>query len=356
MATYNYYHFNQGSYYAGTYDVPVNDENAWINGTAGTVCQPGSILKFSPGNIYGTDEIINFALDYTMSIESLTVSDWDLNMKNEWFQAYMTKVGLKRFITEPVYDILFNQWESDFGFEQLSGLSLAYVYQEPVSLEVRLGINVYANTFFQDWIFANANDPNLGVVAADLYGTLKPGTHYISNVGKITYGGHTDIVYSFGIPNVFTEYVLTGGESLATGGGNLFKEIKLAGAIFKDNESVVQAHYIVVKNVPEDDPTKGYCTALRAKNESGFNTAVTAYLGPFCVGDVLTVINDSIYTTRTNLTNTFTWTWFGDLSDIPTTWYLADITNPCTDYRTVPIFDMLFPLRVVSECKYEDFD
>jgi len=351
---YNYYTFTQGAdFYTGNYNAPVNSATL----PTGTVCQPGDILKMSPGNVFGTGESITFSLDYSLTIESPLVTDWDTSFKNEWFQAYMTKVGLSRFITNPIYPTLLSAFEATFGFEQLSGLSIAYVNQDAASLEVRIGVNLYINTFFEDWIFANAADPYLGAVAADLFGTLKPGPHYISNVGKVTYGGWSDFVWSFATPYTFTNYALAGGEGLENGGGNMFKEIKLAGALFDDaNVSKVNAHYLVVKNVPIDDPTKGYCTYYRSKNEPGFNSNVTAYLGPFCIGDVLTVINDSVYTTRTNMTNTFTWTWFGDHIDVPTTWYLADITNPCTDYKTVPIFDMLFPLRVVSECKYEDFN
>lgn len=354
MATYNYYGFAQGaSYYAGSYSAAVNTATM----PTGSICQPGDVLKFSPGNSYGTNEIMTFALDYNLTIESMTVGDWDTVTKDKWFQSYMTKVGLSRFITDPIYAKLLSDWEAGFGFERLSGLSLAYVYQDTISLEVRLGVNLYIDTFFEDWVFTNAPSPTYGTIASDIFGTLKPGPHYISNVGKITYGTWTDFVWSFGVPNIFDEYVTLGTENLANGGGNLFAEIKLAGGYFNaSNESIVNAHYIVVKNVPQDDPTKGICTYLRSKNEIGFNTNTTAYLGPFCVGDVLTVINDSVYTTRTNLTSVFTWTWFGNLYDVPTLWYLADISNPCQDYQTVPVYDMLFPLRVISECKYENFD
>lgn len=352
--SYNYYAFTQGSdYYSGVYSSPINS----LISPTGTVCQPGDILKMSPGTVFGTGETLSFALDYTLTIDSPTSSDWTSSLKDQWFQAYMTKVGLSRFITDPIYPTLFAAWQSGNGFEKLSGLSLAYVYQDSITFEVKLGVNLYVDTFFEDWIFANSPDPQLGVVAADMNGTIKPGPHYISNVGKVTYGTWSDFVWSFGIPYTFTQYVLSGNEGLTSGGGNLFKEIKLAASLFDDNNnSKVDAHYIVVKNTPSDDPTRGLCTYLRSKNEIGFNTNLTAYLGPFCIGDVLTVINDSVYTTRTNTTSNFTWTWYGDNFDIPVTWYLADISNPCVDYQTVPIYDMLFPLRVISECKYENFD
>ena len=358
MATYNYYNFTQGAtYYAGGYSAPVNS----LIAPSGSVCQPGDVLKLSPGN-YGSGESVSFVLDYALTIESLQSIDWTsgtAGLQNNWFQSYMTKSGLSRFITDPIaYPLLFNYWVSLNGFQNLSGLSIAYVYQDPKSSEVKIGVNLYQDFFFENWVTEYSESPQYGYIAADVFGTLTPGPRYISNVGKVTYGGWTDYVWSFDFkPNVFTEYVTLGSESLATGGGNVFGEIKLAGGYFDaNNNSIVDAHYLIVKNVPSDDPTKGFCTYLRSKNEPGFNTNLTAYLGPFCVGDVLMVINDSTYTSRTNLTPAFQWTWFGDLTSVPTIWYLADISNPCVDYKTVPVYDMLFPLRVISECKYENFD
>lgn len=351
---YNYYSFTQAlDFYTGTYSAPVNSLTTPI----GTVCQPGDVLKMSPGTVFGTGELLNFALDYTLTIESPSSVDWTSALRDTWFQAYMTKVGLSRFITDPIYPTLLAAWTSSMGFEKISGLSIAYVNQDSTSKEVRIGVNCYVDTFFEDWIFTHAPDPHLGPVAADMNGTIKPGPHYISHVGKVTYGGWTDFVWSFGTPYIFSNYTLSGNESLTNGGGNSFKEIKLAASLFDaNNNSIVNAHYVVVKNVPANDPTKGLCTYLRSKNEPGFNSSTTAYLGPFCMGDVLNVINDSVYTTRTNTTSSFTWTWYGDNFNVPVTWYLADISNPCTDYKTVPIYDMLFPLRVVSECKYENFN
>lgn len=353
MAIYNYYGVDtRPSYYERTYLAPVNvlttpTAYAPVTDPIGT---PDDILKMSPGTAYGTNETLTFTvgLDYPLTVESLTVSDWDIVLKEKWFKAWMTKVGLGNFINQPIFYDLFNEWEAQFGFEKLSGLSIASVFQDLETSEISLMINVYESTFFKDWIFANNNLP----IASLLNGSLIPSKHYISHVGKITYGGHVDYVWSFATkPFIFKDYTLS--NDFVNGGGNMFAVIRLAGASFKDNVAVVNPHYLVVKNVPKEDATRGFSTANRClSGELDYDT----YLGPYCIGDVLTVLNDSAITTRTNLTNVFQWTWYGELYNIPTLWYMADITNPCEDYRAVPIFDMLFPLRVISECKIENFD
>lgn len=305
------------------------------------ISQPGDVLKFSPGLVYGTNESLIFNFDYPLAIESLNVSDWTLSLKNQWFQSWMIKVGLGNYINHTVYNTLFSAWETDYGFEKLSGLSLAYAIQDSNTFEIKLGINSYVSTFFQDWVFNNPSQ-----IATDIFGTLKPGPHYISHVGKITYGNHTDYVWSFANGFIFNEYngdgALNG--NIVTGGGNAFVEVKLAALNLENGTPKTIPHYIIRKNVPDNDPTRGI-----ASIES-------VYQKPFCIGDVLTVLNNSTFTTRSNNTANFTWTWFGNLIDIPTAWYLADASDPCNDYRTVPIFEQLFPLRVISECKFENFN
>jgi hypothetical protein len=356
MAIYNYYGTNlvvptpsiPDTYYARTFNAPINVlTTPQSSNLADEIGTPDDILKLSPGISYGTNESITFILDYPLTIESLTVGDWDLVLKEKWFKAWMTKVGLSNFISQPVFYDLFNAWEELLGFEKLSGLSIATMFQDITTFEVSIMVNIYESTFFRDWIFANQSP-----IASLLNGSLIPGKHYISHVGKVTYGNHTDYVWSFSSkPFIFNQYTIA--NDFVNGGGNIFALIKLAGANYKENISVVKPHYLIVKNVPKNDPTKGFSTSNR-KIDNEFPEI--AYLGPFCIGDVLTILNNSSITSRTNLTNTFQWTWFGDLSNIPTIWYIADVTNPCEDYRTVPVYDMLFPIRVISECKIEDFD
>lgn len=356
MATYNYFSFVAApadviagidlNKYTGTLSAPTTSNAPTIPNALETpaIAQPGDVLKFSPGNLFGTDELVTFTtgLDYPLTIESLTNSDWSNTMKNKWFQSWMTKVGLGAFITQPVYTTLFNAWEALNGFEMLSGLSVAYVVQIPSTLEIKIGVNMYLSTFFSDWVISNP-----GTDASNIFAALTKENIYISNVGKVTYGGSTDFVWTFATPFIFSNY--TGGgvtnSSLSNGGGNVFAEISLAGGIFdNDLNSIVEARYIVRKNVQPYDPTNGIASVE------------SVYQAPFCIGDVLTVIDTSTYTTRTNLTNTFNWTWFGNLINVPNIWYLADISNPCNDYKTVPIFDQLFPIRAISECKFENFD
>lgn len=357
MAIYNYYGVStRPSYYNRTYLTPVNiltTPTAFANVTD-PVGTPDDILKMSPGTVYGTNETLTFTtnLDYSVTIESLSVSDWDIVLKEKWFKAWMTKVGLSNFINQPIFYTLFNDWEADFGFEKLSGLSIASVFQNPVTFEINIMVNVYENTFFQDWVTNVNNKNDYPTESALLFGSLIPSKHYISHVGKVTYGGYSDYVWSFSTkPFNFSNYVIT--SDFVNGGGNLFALIKLAGAVFKNNISVSKPHYLVIKNVPKDDPTKGFSTVNRFLNNEFLDYNA---IGPYCIGDVLTVLNDSTITSRTNSTNVFQWTWYGELFNIPTLWYMADITNPCEDYRAVPVYDMLFPLRVISECKIEDFD
>ena len=151
--------------------------------------------------------------------------------------------------------------------------------------------------------------------------------------------------YSIQTSNVWTfggrSYELYAGDgvlnsNLTIGCGNIFAEIKLAGIEYA-------AKYIVKKEVDSRDPTFGLCSGEE---------------GPFCIGDQIYVIDTSTLSTRlftgTNLD--FTWTWVGNQDTTYREWYIANITNPCVDFRAVPISELLFPLRVISECQFEDFD
>ena len=192
-------------------------------------------------------------------------------------------------------------------------------------------MNVYPITFIMD--YANTL-PNNNILKNKIY-TYYTQSNYISNCCKVTYKGFTNIVWCFeGIEYSFYNINNIGLiPNLINGGGNRFSEVKLGG-------NNIQAHYIVKKNIDINDPTLGLCSGTSK---------------PFCIGDLITIIDTSCWTSYNNISG---WSWVGDmvtLSDIYT-FYIADVSNPCVDYSNVPISSIFFPFRIIQFCEFLNFN
>ena len=324
-----YYGFNPLDKYTGSQlDPVIGTETA----TVGDLCQPGDIVKLSAGtNAWNQDPqtITNF-LNSEVTISSMEKSDWTEEQKDEWFEGYLKYVGLESLVDSLYYQELFDYAEVINIFEELSGASIAYVDQS-TSGEVTICCTVYENDFILQYALSLPNSDDLRTIILSEHIVKPP---YISNVFKTSYNGFEHVTWCFdGI--IYTEYNLSNlsiEPSLTNGGGNIFGEVKLAG-------DGIRAHYLVKKNVDPKDPTIGLCSGEP---------------GPFCMGDEIILIDTSVYT-KDNGTNG--WSWIGDFTQLDglNTWHIADVTDPCTDYANVPIFDQLFPLRVIAFCRYQNF-
>lgn len=336
----NYFEFTSSGDFKGEYSL-VQSINTVIE-TIGDTSNPCDILKLNVGDDVWSQipESITYS-NINLTIETLTISDWTIEMKEEWFNAYLLHIGIISKITPSQYAELFNHAESLNIFERLSAPSIAYVNRNDgtnaynddffYTNEVFIGVNTYKNNFILEYV----NNLPSSELKDIIYTNYKQGDVYISNALKVTYDGFTDIVYAFeGIEYPLFNIDNIGLEpSLTNGGGNIFAEIKLAG-------NKLQSRYKVRKNVNPDDPTFGYCSGVG--KEQGYG---------FCMGDEIVIVDTSVWSSS----STSGWTWIGDYSVLPYEWHIADVTKPCEYYRNVSIFDQLFPLRIISFCVFDDF-
>lgn len=68
----------------------------------------------------------------------------------------------------------------------------------------------------------------------------------------------------------------------------------------------------------------------------------TAYIDNISAIEVLEITTD--------------WTWLGDYSQLKYEWHIADITDPCTDYKNYGVESMKFPIRVIQSCDLDNFN
>ncbi len=306
---------------------------------SGYIGEPSDILKFNSGtNAWSQIKVSHIFLNSELTISSLNGTNWTTDAKLEWFNDFLFFVGLSEKITPSEHATILNYFESRDLFQLLSSPSVAYVTRNDgtngaildpyLSDEVSIGLNVYD---FQ-WLMDLAKTmPNNAPLKNKIYSFAKKGNIYISNACMVDYRGFKNIVYCFdGI--VFPKYNISSiglVPSLSNGGGNIFGEVRLAA-------STVQAHYIVKKNVSEDDPTVGLVSGEGA---------------PFCIGDFITIVDTSAVTSYNSTTG---WTWLGDFSQINYVWDIADVSK-LENYSNVPIHDILFPLRIIQFMIFDDF-
>jgi hypothetical protein len=332
-----YFPFIETGDFQGIYSSVINT----TSGISGSMCQPGDIIKLNEGtNAWSQIPESILLLNDEIHISSLSGTDWNNTLKTEWFDAYIKHIGLGNKLSPSQYNTLFSYSESIGIFEQISAPSIAYITRNDgstsgspyddnfITNEVSIGMNVYQNEYIKDYAGTLPQGDDL---RNTIYSNHISNTVYISNACKVTYDGYTDIVYCFsGI-----EYPLYNLNSLgftpdlSTGGGRIFGEVKLAG-------DSIQAHYKIRKNISDIDPTEGMCSG------EGL---------PLCMGDEIVIVDTTCWTEN----GTNGWSWIGDFTVLDYTWHLADVTNPCVDYRNVPVYDMLFPLRIIQFCLFEDF-
>lgn len=360
MANYNYFAFTEDDpvdkLSGGILADYVNNNGVIAPAPIGELCQPNEIIKLSPNNDLNNlnysqiDDYIDFTISgENVRVAGLTELDWneidDIDtFKEVWFKAWMNHVGLNSYTTEDIFNTLIADFENDDGFQKLSGPSVAYMHQNTETLEVTLGLNAYESNFWLDWIATHSTNP----YSTEIRKSLTNLPHFISHIAKITYSNDTHNTWSFDTRK-YSTYSGPGVENgnILVGGGNYFTEIKFAGANYIiDNNLTTEftkAKYVIKKNIDPRDPTFGLCSG---EGE------------PFCVGDQLfvidiSIINDRIYS-GTNAG--FSWTWIGTPTDVDRKWHIANVSRPCTDYANIPINNMLFPLRVISECIFSDFN
>ncbi|MFV2014991.1 MAG: hypothetical protein ACC656_06165 [Candidatus Heimdallarchaeota archaeon] len=352
MASYNYFAFEANDISdplaGGTLSEPVLQTTATI--PTGEICQPADITKISPGTAYSqVDDIIVFQdMDNeNVTVSGITKAEWNnvdqkyngtvygsgtngVTLKESWFAQWMEFLDLEDYINDPIFVDILQDFEDDDYFQQLSGLSISYLSQAGDTLELSLSVNCYQTSFFTDWLNSNS-----GSTVIEMKTKIKSSPHFISNAGKIEYFNDYNYVWSFDTRKYNYDGDGVTSASLTNGGGNIFYEIKFASLEY-------EALYSVKKDVDPRDPTFGLC--------SGEDK-------PFCVADEIFVIDISSLTRRTysGTGNDFIWTWMGSPSAINREWYIANISDPCNDYTFTPISEMLFPLRVISECEYGDF-
>ncbi|SRR6266403_959181 len=292
----------------------------------GSICGPGDIAKI--GLNWYTSESVDF-LSGDLTIESLLSSDWSSQLKQDWLKAYLKYIGLGT-LSNTNFNLVLQKAEDINLFNQLSNPSVAYVNKDLITNEISIALNVYDLRFVIELgnTFAN-NDPFKILI----YLNHTKDKALVSNLCKVKYKGYEQIVWCFdGIE--YKDYELSNTPSLFDGGGNIFGQVKLAG------DGII-TKYIVKRNIDPNDPTVGIC--------SGDG-------GPFCMGDEIHLIDTSVWTTNEFGTNGSTWTWIGDYSQLKYHWYIADITNPCYDYRNYGVEMMKFPIRVIQFCELNDFN
>jgi hypothetical protein len=308
----------------------------------GGICQPGDSRKIAPGtNFGGNGDWLIWNLDHELRIVAPGQFEWDSisesgeSYRHKWFKQFLVSVGLEEVINDIVlYTELFDDFNNTGNFEIISGPCVAYVEQDSNTFEVKIGVNSYDNRFFIDWLDANQTNPKYNFVSD----RLNPSPHYTTHVMLVEYSADSHLLYSFD-GTVYSGYTGPGAtiSNLENGGGNIYTEFRLAGIEY-------EADYDIKENVDVNDPTGGLC--------SGNIVEI------LCIGEKYWVIDKSTLSKRnfTGTNNDFTWTWVNSHDAIDRKWFIADVSQPCTDYANIPISEMLFPLRVISECTFEDFN
>lgn len=292
----------------------------------GSICTPSDIVKI--GLDWNTVETVDF-LSGDLTVKSLVSSDWTTQLKEDWVKAYLKYIGLGT-LSNTNFNLVLQKAEDIDLFNQLSNPSVAYVNKDIVSNEISIGLNVYDLRFVIALgnTLAN-NDPFKSLI----YLNHTRNKALVSNVCKVIYKGYEEIVWCFdGIE--YKDYEVSNTPSLIDGGGNIFGQVKLAG------DGII-TKYIAKRNIDPYDPTVGIC--------SGDS-------GPFCMGDEIHLIDTSVWTTNEFGSNGSAWTWIGDYSQLKYQWHIADITNPCYDYRNYGVENMKFPIRVIQFCELDDFN
>lgn len=334
---YNYFPFIITGDFSGEY---TEYSSTSFNNPNGNISQPSDILKFNSGsNAWSQSPMLLYYPNIDLTITSLSDTDWTTNQKYKWLDDYLKYTNMYNYITSTYRTLLFDYLESINIFEELSAPSLAYITKndgtnglvlDPLLMtnEVSIGLNTYSSPFILDYINSLPNNNSFKNL---VYLHHIKGDVLISNACKINYNGYVDIVYCFG----GIEYPLYDISniglipSLTNGGGNIFSEVKLAG-------NDIQAHYIVKKNVDDNDPTFGLCSGEGK---------------PFCMGDIIVIIDTTCFTTNSSSG----WTWVGDNTQFNLVWDIADITDTSV-YANTPIAELLFPLRTISFDEFDKFN
>jgi hypothetical protein len=320
-----YFRFTSTGTWSGSYTEDTTEIT--LNPISGSIASPADI-------IYIEDDVVTFdTFSSPLTIQNVFVMDWTDEAKQSWLKAYLSHAGLTLLQDTPHFTELLGVAENTNLFYNISMPSVAYVTQDTTSGEISICMNVYKLNFVYEYA---AGLPNSSVLKTLVYNNHiqkengTPADVYTSAAALVTYQGHSEIVYCF--DGITYDYDLSAIDTPAfnTGGGNMFGEVKLAG-------NGIRAHYVVKKNVDENDPTIGIASGEAAMH--------------FCTGEKIHIIDTSVWTKNTGTD----WTWIGDYSNLPYTWHIADISNPCNDYRHYNINDMQFPIRVLETCKISDF-
>jgi hypothetical protein len=300
-----------GSDWTGSYSSTGTTSGNHPGALLGSVCQPGDILFLNTGYLEAT------AKSTSIKVYPVDYSEWNVSLKKKWFEFFLKAHNIILQQTDSLFLSLYssfdtNHYNGDNPYKALSNPSVAYINED--NTEIVIGLNSYKNPFLS-WCQSNNIPSSESII--------------FSHVAKVEWNNFVDYVWSFN-GYEYPNYNFSTGGTLLEGGGNIFTEIRLGG-------DAIQASYIIKKNVDPEDPSGGICSG-----ESG----------PFCIGDVLTVIDTSV---RTSFGTNGYWSWWGG-DNFTNNWHIADVKDPCKDYANVPAHEMLFPFKIISECKFEDFD
>lgn len=319
---FKYFNFISTGTYSGYYQDGTSGTNFDV---IGSICSPGDIVKFND---------LNWNNSYTLTflnnlhISNVTESEWTPQLKESWITAYIKYIGLGT-LSNTDFNLILQKAEDINLFYQLSNPSIAYVNQDLVTNEISISLNVYDLRFVID---LGNTLPNNSTFRNSIYLNHTPDLALVSNVCKVEYLGQVEYVWCFD-GMVYDGYIPSEVPSLINGGGNIFGTVKMAG-------NGIATKYIVKKNIDLMDPTMGICSGEG---------------GPFCMGDEIHLIDTSVWTTNNFGTGGTSWTWVGDYSQFKYQWDIADITNPCVDYRNYSPSDMRFPIRAIQFCTFGDF-
>lgn len=312
-----YYNFIETDDFEGYYELGSN------NTIVGSMKQPGDCLK-----LQNTDSIV-------IGDVTLQTSTIDIILKENWFKSYLKYINISDYISPSEYTILYNYFNTLSFLNYIGEPSIAYLTKNDGSIndypyddgfitnEYSLGMNVYLNNFIKDYAYTLPNNNLKNVILNNHIDNA-----YISNICNVTYNGISKDVWCF--DKITYNYNVSDiNPSFQNGGGKDFGEVKFAG-------DKIQAHYKVRKDISPNDPTIGMCSGVGE---------------PFCMGDRIVIVDTTCYTS-----NDIEWTWVGDFTSLNRIMHIADVTNPCYDYRNVSVDDMLFPLRVIQFCRLSDFN
>lgn len=332
---YNYFPFTITDDFSGYYSTYSSTS---FQIPIGTICHPTDILKFNAGtNAWYQNPETHIFLNNEVEISTLNSTNWNANLRNEWFDSFLRYANLYNYLIPSEKTTIYNYFLSKDIFQLLSSPSIAYVsindgtngvYNNSIiTNEISIGVNVYHFNWVMDYVNTLPNNTPL---KNKVFTYIKDNL-LISNVCKVKYKNFEDFVWCFdGIE--YPDYDISNIgliPSLSNGGGNIFGEIKMAG-------NGVQAHYIVKKNIDPKDPTIGICSGEGK---------------PFCMGDEIIIIDDTCFTNS----STSGWTWIGDYSNLKFEWFIADVSEPCTYYSNTSIYEILFPLRIIQFCIFDNF-